>query len=68
MIIFLGGPEDGAFYLSVVAALWLFGPVWMFLGSLVLTFVLYKLDHCGALDYSTARCDVKTHGMQYFCY
>jgi uncharacterized membrane protein len=57
-----------AFYLSVVAALWLFGPVWMFLGSLILTFVLYKLDHCCALDYSTARCDVKTHGMQYFSY
>jgi len=50
-----------AFYLSVVAALWLFGPVWMFLGSLVLTYVLYKLDHCCALDYSTASCDVQLH-------
>jgi uncharacterized membrane protein len=49
-----------AFYLSVVVALWLFGPVWMFMGSLVLVFVLYKLDHCCALDYSTARCDVGT--------
>ncbi|MCL4500233.1 MAG: DUF599 domain-containing protein [Deltaproteobacteria bacterium] len=57
-----------AFYLSVVAALWLFGPVWMFLGSLILTFVLYKLDHCYALDYSTAECDIKTHGIQYFSY
>jgi uncharacterized membrane protein len=53
-----------AFYLSVVATLWLFGPVWMFLGSLVLVYVLYKLDHCCALDYSTARCDIKTHGLE----
>jgi len=53
-----------AFYLSVVATLWLFGPVWMFVGSLVLVFVLYKLDHCCALDYSTARCDIKTHGLE----
>jgi uncharacterized membrane protein len=53
-----------AFYLSVVATLWLFGPVWMFLGSLVLVYVLYKLDHCCALDYSTARCDVKLPGEQ----
>jgi len=50
-----------AFYLSVVVALWLFGPVWMFIGSLVLTFVLYKLDHCCSLDYSTASCDVQLH-------
>jgi len=49
-----------AFYLSVVATLWLFGPVWMFLGSLVLVFVLYKLDHCCALDYSTAKCHIDT--------
>ncbi len=53
-----------AYYLSVVATLWLFGPVWMFVGSLVLVFVLYKLDHCCALDYSTARCDIKTHGLE----
>lgn len=57
-----------AYYLAMVVALWLFGPVWMFLGSLVLTFVLYKLDHCCALDYSTAGCDIKTHGMKYFSY
>ncbi|MHB8066876.1 MAG: DUF599 domain-containing protein [Desulfobaccales bacterium] len=50
-----------AFYLSVVVALWLFGPVWMFIGSLVLTYVLYKLDHCCALDYSTASCDMQLH-------
>ena len=43
-----------AFYLSVVVSLWLFGPVWMFLGSLILTFILYNLDNCCALDYSTA--------------
>lgn len=42
-----------AYYLSVVVALWLFGPFWMFLGSLILVWVLYKLDHCCALDYST---------------
>jgi uncharacterized membrane protein len=53
-----------AFYLSVVATLWLFGPVWMFLGSLVLVFVLYKLDHCCALDYSTARCDIDSRAAE----
>jgi uncharacterized membrane protein len=50
-----------SFYLSVVVVLWLFGPVWMFLGSLILTYILYQLDHCCALDYSTATCDIKTH-------
>jgi uncharacterized membrane protein len=48
-----------ALYLSVVATLWLFGPVWMFLGSLVLVMVLYKLDHCCALDNSTATCEIR---------
>jgi uncharacterized membrane protein len=48
-----------AYYLSGVVVLWLFGPQWMFLGSLVLVFVLYKLDHCCALDYSTAVCELK---------
>jgi len=32
------------FYLSVPLALWLFGPIWMFVGSLVLVIVLYRLD------------------------
>jgi len=32
------------FYLSVPLALWLFGPIWMLSGSLVLTAVLYRLD------------------------
>jgi len=32
------------FYLSVPMALWLFGPVWMLLGSLIVIAVLYKLD------------------------
>jgi len=32
------------FYLSVPLALWLFGPVWMLAGSLVLMVVLYRLD------------------------
>jgi uncharacterized membrane protein len=53
-----------AFYLSVVVTLWLFGPVWMFLGSLVMVFVLYKLDHCCALDYSTATCDIVTRAAE----
>lgn len=47
-----------AYYLAVVVALWLFGPLWMFLGSLVLTYILYKLDHCCSLDYSTAKCEL----------
>jgi uncharacterized membrane protein len=45
-----------AYYLSAVVVLWLFGPQWMFFGSLVLVFTLYKLDHCCSLDYSTAVC------------
>jgi uncharacterized membrane protein len=48
-----------AYYLSGVVVLWLFGPQWMFFGSLVLTFFLYKLDHCCALDYSTAACPLR---------
>jgi len=48
-----------AYYLSVVATLWLFGPVWMFLGSLVMVWVLYTQDHCCALEYSTAKCDIE---------
>ncbi len=54
-----------AFYLSVPAALWLFGPLWMFLGSIILVFVLYKLDHCCTIDYSTAQCDIETRGKEY---
>jgi uncharacterized membrane protein len=48
-----------AFYLAVVVVFWLFGPQWMFLGSLLLVFILYKLDHCCSLDYSTAVCALK---------
>ncbi len=48
-----------AYYLSGVVVLWLFGPQWMFFGSLLLAFVLYKLDHCCSLDYSTAICELK---------
>lgn len=51
-----------AYYLSVVVTLWLFGPVWMFLGSLVMVFVLYKLDHCCATDYAGGSCDLKPFG------
>ena len=32
------------FYLAVPIALWLFGPIWMLAGSLVLVAVLYRLD------------------------
>ena len=32
------------FYMSVPLALWLFGPVWMLVGSLILITVLYRLD------------------------
>jgi uncharacterized membrane protein len=32
------------FYLSVPLALWLFGPIWMMMGSLVMVAVLYCLD------------------------
>jgi uncharacterized membrane protein len=32
------------FYLSVPLALWLFGPVWMLAGSLLMVAVLYRLD------------------------
>lgn len=49
-----------AFYLSVVVTLWLFGPLWMFAGSVILVLVLYQLDHCCALEYSTAKCELKT--------
>jgi uncharacterized membrane protein len=51
-----------AYYLAVVVVLWLFGPQWMFLGSLILIYILYKLDHCCYLDYSTARCEIKKGG------
>jgi uncharacterized membrane protein len=47
-----------AYYLAVVVVLWLFGPQWMFFGSLFLVYVLYRLDHCCALDYSTAKCEL----------
>ncbi len=32
------------FYLSVPLALWLFGPIWLMAGSLVLIAVIYRLD------------------------
>jgi len=48
-----------AYYLAGVVTLWLFGPLWMFLGSLVLTFILHRLDHCCTLDYSTAICKIQ---------
>jgi uncharacterized membrane protein len=51
-----------AYYLAVAVVLWLFGPQWMFAGSLVLTYILYKLDHCCSLDYSTALCAMLKNG------
>jgi len=33
------------YYLSIPLALWLFGPIWLALGSLGLTVVLYRHDH-----------------------
>ncbi len=50
-----------AYYLSAVVALWLFGPAWMFMGSIVLVVVLYRLDHCCAGGYATAQCEIETH-------
>jgi uncharacterized membrane protein len=32
------------FYLSIPIALWLFGPIWMLAGSLILVAILYRLD------------------------
>jgi uncharacterized membrane protein len=32
------------FYLSIPLTLWLFGPVWMLIGSLVIIVILYRLD------------------------
>jgi len=32
------------YYLAIPLTLWLFGPAWMFTGSIVLIFILYKLD------------------------
>ena len=48
-----------AFYLSAVVALWLFGPTWMFMGSIVLVVVLYKLDHCGTVGSFATQCELK---------
>jgi uncharacterized membrane protein len=33
-----------AYYLAVPFSLWLFGPLWMLMGTIVLTIILYKLD------------------------
>jgi uncharacterized membrane protein len=49
-----------AFYLSAVVALWLFGPIWMFLGSIGLVVVLYQLDHCCTMGYHAAQCGIGT--------
>lgn len=33
------------YYLAVPVTLWIFGPLWMFLGSIGLVVILYRLDH-----------------------
>jgi uncharacterized membrane protein len=32
------------YYLSVLLFLWLFGPIWMFIGTIVMTIILHHLD------------------------
>jgi uncharacterized membrane protein len=32
------------YYLSIPLVLWLFGPLWMFIGTVVLLGILYRLD------------------------
>jgi len=32
------------YYLSVLLFLWLFGPIWMFIGTIIMTIILYHLD------------------------
>ena len=50
-----------AYYLSVVAALWLFGPEWMCLGAGCMVVILYRQDHCCAEDYG-ASCPLPPEG------
>jgi uncharacterized membrane protein len=33
------------YYFGVLLFLWLFGPIWMFMGTIVMVIVLYHLDH-----------------------
>ena len=32
------------YYFSVLLFLWLFGPIWMFIGTIIITIILYHLD------------------------
>ena len=32
------------YYFSVILFLWLFGPIWMLIGTVILTIILYRLD------------------------
>ncbi|MGB8993130.1 MAG: DUF599 domain-containing protein [Desulfobaccales bacterium] len=32
------------YYFSVLLFLWLFGPIWMFIGTIIMTIILYHLD------------------------
>ncbi len=33
------------YYIGVLLVLWLFGPIWMLLGTIILIVVLYRLDY-----------------------
>jgi len=52
-----------AYYLAVIFTLWLFGPQWMLLGTVVVLFFLYNLDHCCPVE-SSSHCDFMTIQMQ----
>lgn len=34
-----------AYYLSIPLAFWILGPLWMFICALIVTYMVYKLDH-----------------------
>jgi len=38
-----------AYYLAVIFALWLFGPQWMLLGTVVVLSFIYRMDHCSPI-------------------
>ena len=48
-----------AYYLAVIFTLWLFGPQWMLLGTVVVLVFLYNLDHCCPVE-SSSHCDFMT--------
>ncbi len=52
-----------AYYLAVIFTLWLFGPQWMFVGTVVVLCFLYKLDHSCPVE-SSSHCDFMSIQMQ----